>query len=126
MGNRASSLWEKAEFISANFIPVVLNGGVDKRDDMASRFFKQVSKHFANDMAVVTPNAELLAHTPDEGLKKWRELPQERRTTLTDFGEYNTSLDPQPPAGGLAFKVFARGLIRGETGALGIYKTKVT
>src|SRR5438034_11765564 len=111
MGNRASSLWEKADFISANFIPVVLNGGVDKRGDMVSRFFKEVSKHFANDMAVVTPNAELLAHMPDEGLKKWKEIPQERRTSLVDFGEYDSLLDPQPPAAGPIFKALARGLI---------------
>lgn len=112
--------------LAAEFIPVVLNGSVDKRGDMVSRFFKQVSRHFANDMAVVTPNAQLLAHAPAEGLKKWKELPAEERKTLADFGAYDDSLDPAPPAGGLRFDVFARGLQRNGAGALEIYKTKVT
>lgn len=99
---------------------------MDKRGDMVSRFFKQVSKHFANDMAVVSPNGELLAHGLDEGLKKWTEIPEERRKTLADFGEYDASLDPKPPTGGLRFKVFARGFSRNDAGALEIYKTKVT
>lgn len=126
MGNRASSLWDKADFIGAEFVPVVLNGSVDKRGDMVSRFFKRISRHFANDMAVVTPNAELLAHAPGEGLKKWKALPVEERRTLADFGEYDASLDPQPPAGGLRFDVFARGFQRNGSGSLDIYKTKVT
>jgi hypothetical protein len=92
---------------------------------MVSKFFKQVSRHFANDMAVVSPNAELLAHSPAEGLKKWKEIPAERRKTLADFGEYDASLDPAPPAGGLRFNVFARAFVR-NGGALEIYKTKVT
>jgi hypothetical protein len=93
---------------------------------MVSRFFKQVSRHFANDMAVVTPNAELLAHAPAEGLKKWKELPAEQRKTLADFGEYDASLDPLPPSGGLRFAVFARGFQRNGAGSLEIYKTTVT
>ncbi len=105
---------------------MVLDGSVDKRGDMVSRFFKQVSKHFANDMAVVSLNAELLAHAPADGLKKWKELPAERRKTLTDFGAYDASLDPEPPRGGLRFKVFARGFSRNGSGALEIYKTQVT
>jgi hypothetical protein len=126
MGNRASSLWKDAALISDQFVPVVLDGSVDKRGDQVSRFFKQVSKHFANDMAVITPNAELLAHGPEEGLKKWKEIPPEKRRSLADFGEYDASLDPLPPAGGLRFKVYARGLIRHPSGSLEIYKTRVT
>lgn len=104
---------------------MVLNGSVDKRGDMVSRFFKQVSRHFANDMAVVSPNAELLAHQPADGLKKWKELPPEQRKTLADFGEYNPALDPAPPAGGMRLNVFARAFSRNGA-ALEIYKTKVT
>jgi hypothetical protein len=126
MGNRASSLWKNASLLSEQFIPVVLDGSVDKRGDQVSRFFKQVSKHFANDMAVITPNAELLAHGLEDGLKKWKEIPREQRTTLADFGEYNASLDPAPPAGGVRFKVFARGFVRSPAGSLEIYKTQVT
>jgi hypothetical protein len=126
MGNRASSLWEKADVISDRFVPVVLNGSVDKRGDLVSRFFRQVSKHFANDMAVVTPNAELLSHSLEEGLRKWKELPESSRKALADFGPYVPTLDPQPPAGGLRFRVFARAFQRSPTGALEVYKTKVT
>jgi hypothetical protein len=126
MGNRASSLWEKADIISGGFVPVVLNGSVDKRGDMVSRFFKQVSKHFANDMAVVTPNAELLSHSLDEGLRKWKELPEARRRALSDFGPYDPALDPQPPPGGLRFRVFARAFQRSSAGTVEPYKTKVT
>src|SRR5262245_4358485 len=92
---------------------------------MVSRFFKQVSRHFANDMAVVTPNAELLAHAPADGLRKWKGMPAEQRRLLVDFGAYDAALDPAPPAGGIRFKVFARAFVRNE-GALEIYKTKVT
>lgn len=104
---------------------MVLNGSVDKRGDMVSKFFKQVSRHFANDMAVVSPNAELLAHQPAEGLKKWKEIPSEQRKLMVDFGPYDASLDPAPPAGGLRFNVFARAFVRNGA-ALEIYKTKVT
>src|SRR6185436_5932108 len=92
---------------------------------MVSKFFKQVSRHFANDMAVVSPNAELLHHYPAEGLKKWKELPAEQRKLMVDFGSYDASLDPAPPAGGLRFNVFACAFTR-NGGALEIYKTKVT
>jgi hypothetical protein len=104
---------------------VVLNGSVDKRGDMVSKFFKQVSRHFANDMAVVSPNAELLAHQPADGLKKWKEMTPEQRKLMVDFGEYDASLDPAPPTGGLRFNVFARAFTR-DGGTLAIYKTKVT
>ena len=103
----------------------MLNGSVDKRGDMASKFFKQVSRHFANDMAVVSPNAELLAHEPADGLRKWKEIPAEQRKLMVDFGAYDPSLDPAPPAGGTRFNVFARAFTR-NGGALEIYKTKVT
>jgi hypothetical protein len=92
---------------------------------MVSKFFKQVSRHFANDMAVVSPNAELLAHQPADGLKKWKAMPSEERRLMVDFGAYNESLDPAPPVGGLRFNVFARAFTR-NGGALEIYKTKVT
>jgi len=126
MGNRASSLWEKADVISERFVPVVLNGSVDKRGDMVSRFFRQVSKHFANDIAVVTPNAELLSHSLDEGLRKWKELPESSRRALADFGTYDPALDPQAPRGGLRFRVFARAFQRSSAGTVELYKTKVT
>src|SRR6185436_7877234 len=45
--------------------------------------------------------------------------------TLVDFGPYDASLDPTPPAGGLRFNVFARAFVRNGAG-LEIYKTKVT
>jgi hypothetical protein len=103
----------------------VLNGSVDKRGDMVSKFFKQVSRHFANDMAVVSPNADLLAHQPADGLKRWKAMTPEQRKLMVDFGTYDSSLDPAPPPGGLRFNVFARAFSR-YGGALEIYKTRVT
>jgi hypothetical protein len=92
---------------------------------MVSRFFKRVARHFANEVAVVTPNAKVLSHAPDEGLKKWKQLPRAERQTLQDFGKYNARLDPAPPAGGLIARVYARGLVRDSVGRLQIYKTEV-
>ena len=93
---------------------------------MVSRFFKQVAKHFANDMAVVSPNGELLHHSPAEGLAKWKAMPEADRKKVVDYGEYDPSLDPQPPAKGGVFKVWARAFQRNASGALEIYKTKVS
>jgi hypothetical protein len=92
---------------------------------MVARFFKQVARHFANEVAVVTPNARLLAHSPDAGLKKWQQLPASERKRLDDFGPYDAKLDPQPPAGGLILKVYARGLVPNAEGRLQVYRTKV-
>jgi hypothetical protein len=93
---------------------------------MVSRFFKQVARHFANDMAVVSPNGELLHHSPSEGLAQWKAMPEADRKKVVDYGEYDASLDPQPPAKGGVFKVWARAFQRNDAGALEIYKTKTS
>jgi hypothetical protein len=92
---------------------------------MVARFFKQVARHFANEVAVITPNARVLSHDPAEGLKKWQALPKAERKRLDDFGKYDTRLDPAPPLKGLILKVFARALNRDAAGRLQIYRTKV-
>jgi hypothetical protein len=92
---------------------------------MVATFFKRVARHFANEVAVVTPNGKLLSHDPAEGLKRWKALPAAERRKLDDLGAYDARLDPAPPEGGLALKVYARGLVRGADGKLGVYKTKV-
>jgi hypothetical protein len=92
---------------------------------MVVTFFKRIARHFANEVAVVTPNGKLLSHSPADGLKKWKHLPKAGRKTLEDLGKYNSALDPKPPANGLIFKVYARGLRRDSAGRLQIYKTKV-
>jgi hypothetical protein len=103
----------------------VLNGDAGSRRDMVSRFFGRVARHFANEVAVVTPNGRLLSHSLTEGLNKWKKLPKARRKTLEDLGKNNAALDPAPPAKGLILKVYARGLERDSAGRLRIYKTKV-
>jgi hypothetical protein len=92
---------------------------------MVSKFFKQVARHFANEVGVVTPNARLLSGSPEAGLAKWKKLPAHERKRLDDFGPYDASLDPQPPAGGLILNVYARGLVRDPEGRLHIYRTNV-
>jgi hypothetical protein len=92
---------------------------------MVSRFFRRVARHFANEVAVVTPNAKVLSHSPADGLKKWKQLPEAQRKNLEDFGKYGARLDPAPPPKGLIVKVYARGLTRDSTGRLQIYRTKV-
>jgi hypothetical protein len=92
---------------------------------MVSTFFRRVAKHFANEMAVVTPNGELLAHDLQTGLKKWRELPAEKRKSLDDLGAYNTQLDPEPPPAGLVLQVYSRAFEPDRAGQLKIYKTEV-
>jgi len=92
---------------------------------MVSTFFARVARHFANEMAVVTPNGQLLSHDPIEGLAKWRKIAADERKRLDDLGEYNELLDPTPPRGGLILNVFARALVPGSKGQLQPYKTDV-
>jgi hypothetical protein len=106
-------------------VPLALNGDAGARGDMVSTFFKRVAKHFANEVAVVTPNGRLLSHDPAEGLARWKKLPRAERKRLADLGRYDTRLDPSPPPGGLVLKVYARALTRGPGGRLGAYKTGV-
>jgi hypothetical protein len=93
---------------------------------MVATFFGRVARHFANEVAVVTPNGRLLSHDPDEGLKKWRALSAAARHRLDDLGRYDDRLDPAPPDGGLVLVVYARALKRDPAGHLAIYKTDVT
>jgi hypothetical protein len=92
---------------------------------MVATFFKRIAKHFANEVAVVTPNGQLLSHSLNEGLAKWEKIPETERKTLEDLGKYDTTLDPVPPTGGLVLKVYARGLMRDPVGRFQIYKTEV-
>lgn len=92
---------------------------------MASKFFRRVARHFANEVGVVTPNGKLLSGYPEEGLKKWRALPEAERRRLEDLGTYNAALDPQPPPGGLVLDVYARALTRTPEGRWQIYRTEV-
>jgi hypothetical protein len=83
-----------------------------------------MANHFANEMAVVTPNGKVLAHggALREGLEKWRKLPEGERKKLEDLGKPDPPLEPAPPAGGLILAVFARPLARDGSGELGIYR----
>ena len=92
---------------------------------MVSAFFKRVARHFANEVAVVTPNGKLLSHDPAEGLARWKKLPPAERKRLDDLGPYDAKLDPAPPPGGLVLKVYSRALARGPGGELAPYKTRV-
>jgi hypothetical protein len=111
--------------MTEHFIPMVLNGDAGSRPGMVGTFFKRVAKHFANEVAVVTPNGRLLSHSPAEGLATWQKIPKAERTTLEDLGKYDATLDPGPPAGGLILNVYARGLMRDPAGRLQAYKTDV-
>jgi hypothetical protein len=111
--------------IGKKFVPLVLNGDAGNQSGMVSTFFRRVAKHFANEMAVVTPNGQLLSHDLDEGLKKWRDLPAAQRRKLDDLGKFDAFFLPPPPSRGLVFKVYSRGLIRDDRGTLQIYKTDV-
>jgi hypothetical protein len=122
---RRIHLWDKADLIAANFIPVVLNGDAGARPGLVANFFRRVARHFANEMAVVTPNGQLLAHSPAEGLKKWQALPAEERRRLDDLGLYDSSRDLASPKGGVILNVFARALTRDAAGRLQLYKTEV-
>lgn len=106
-------------------MPLALNGDAGNQPGMVSTFFRRVAKHFANEMAVVTPNGQLLSHNLDEGLKKWQALPADQRRKLDDLGIFVGSFLPAPPPRGLIVKVFSRGLIRDDQGKLQIYKTDV-
>jgi hypothetical protein len=89
---------------------------------MAGKFLERMAGHFANETAVVTPNARILSASPEEGLAKWEKLPEADRKTLEDFGRYDPKLDPVPPPGGLILRVFARGLARAPDGRLEVYR----
>ena len=102
--------------MTEHFIPIVLNGDAGSRPGMVGTFFKRVAKHFANEVAVVTPNGRLLSHSPAEGLATWQKIPKAERTTLEDLGKYDATLDRVPPTGGLVLKVYARGLMRDPAG----------
>jgi hypothetical protein len=102
-----------------------LNGDAGDGDDLVARFFRRVARHFANETALVTPNGELLSHSLDDGLKKWRALPESARKRIEDLGTPGPGRDPGPPAGGVILKVFARALERDAGGALRPYKTEV-
>src|SRR5262249_54054835 len=88
---------------------------------MVATFMKRLAGHFANAMAVATPNGKLLSGDLDKGLAKWQELPAAERKKLDDLGKFDPKSEPQPPAGGLILKVFARGLERDKDGKLQIY-----
>jgi hypothetical protein len=111
--------------MTEHFIPMVLNGDAGSRPGMVGTFFKRVAKHFANEVAVVTPNGRLLSHALAEGLAIWKKLPETERKTLEDLGKYDATLDPGPPAGGLILNVYARGLMRDLAGRHQVYKTDV-
>ena len=111
--------------IRTRCVPVVLNGDAGNQPGMVSTFFRRVAKHFANEVAVVTPNGQLLSHDLTEGLKKWLALPVDQRRRLDDLGEFDASFLPSPPRRGAILKVYSRGLIRDQKGQLQIYKTKV-
>jgi hypothetical protein len=105
----------------------VLNGNAGSRGDLVSKFFRRVARHFANEVAVVTPNGRLLSHDLSAGLKAWKALKPADRKHLDDLGTLDRRLDPAPPAGGLVVQVFARGLQpdRARDGTLKIYRTEV-
>jgi hypothetical protein len=85
-------------------------------------FLKRVKGHFANEVAVVTPNGKLLSADPAAGLAKWRQLPEAERKHLDDLGPYDPAAYPVPPTHGLLVKVYARGLERDGDGRLHIYR----
>jgi hypothetical protein len=114
-------VWTQAEFIRDNFVPLVLDGDCT-RQEMTANFMKRLKGHFANEMAIATPNGKLLSAYAEGGLKAWKELPRTERTKLDDLGKYDVSRDPAPPAGGLVLKVFARPLERDSAGVLHVYR----
>jgi hypothetical protein len=83
---------------------------------MRREFLGRVAKHFANEVAVVTPNGEFLSQDAAEALKKWKQMPASKRKHLADLGEYDSKLDPSPPPNGLVINVYARALRRSDTG----------
>lgn len=83
---------------------------------------KQIKGHFANETAIVTPNGEMLATDPAEGLQRWRQLPRAERRAVDYLGKYEVKREPSPPPGGLVLNVFARPLVRDSGGDLEIYR----
>jgi hypothetical protein len=91
---------------------------------MRKEFLGRVAKHFANELAVVTPNGTFLSKDPAEALKKWKKLPTSKRKHLEDLGKYDSKLDPSPPPNGLIINVYARSLRRGDGGRFEYYRGK--
>jgi hypothetical protein len=89
---------------------------------MAGTFRKRIKGHFANEVAIVTPNGKLLSAYPEDALKKWKELPEAERKTLEDLGKYDPALDATPPTKGLILKVYTRSLARNADNQLLIYR----
>jgi hypothetical protein len=89
---------------------------------MVANYFKRIAAHFANEYAVVTPNGLKLSGGLQDGLDRWKKMPEAQRKVLDDLGPYAVSLDPAPPARGLIVKVFARALTHDSEGQLSIYK----
>jgi hypothetical protein len=92
---------------------------------MVAMFFKRVAKHFANEVAVVTPNGKLLSASLTEGLQKWHALPEAERRHLDDLGPDDAALTPEPPAQGLVLAVYARAFDHEADDPLSVYKTAV-
>lgn len=111
--------------IGEQFVPLALNGDAGNQPGMVSTFFRRVAKHFANEMAVVTPNGQLLSQDLIEGLKKWQAMPAGQRWKLDDLGKFDASYLPSPPKRGLVLQVYSRGMVRDDRGQLRIYKTEV-
>jgi hypothetical protein len=110
------------EFLKQNFIPVVQWEPAGQT--LTAEFLKRVSKHFANEIAVVTPNAKLLSQNPRAGLAMWRQMPASERRRLEDLGKYDSKANPVPPANGLILNVYSRALKRDVAGRLGYYRGK--
>jgi hypothetical protein len=85
-------------------------------------FLKRVKGHFANEVAVVTPNGRMLSADLSAGLAQWKQLPKAERKQLDDLGPYDPAVYPAPPPRGLILKVYARGLERDDEGRLHIYR----
>jgi hypothetical protein len=108
-------VWEHAEQIARDFVPLALDGDCG-RQPAGAAFLKRIAAHFANEWAVVTPNGQVLAHDLKQGLEKWRALPEAERRRLDDLGKYDPALEPAPPPKGLIVQVYARGLSRAGDG----------
>ena len=102
----------------------MLNGDCGKQE-LGRTFLKRIKGHFANEVAVVTPNGEYLSSSLTAGLQKWKELPAEQRKKLEPMGAHDPDLEAAPPPGGLILQVFSRALAR-VGGELVPYKTKVS
>jgi hypothetical protein len=116
-------VWDRSDLLGKQFVLLALNGDVS-RQPLGKSFLARIAGHFANEMAVITPNGKVLSQGGDlEGaLKMWRSLPREQRSQLEDLGTFEASREPAPPPGGLVLNVFARGLVRDGDGVLQIYR----